>query len=316
MKVLVTGMAGLIGSNFAKHLSSKGIPVVGVDNFFPSYPIEIKKRNLEALKGSSLVEFIEGDINDSRIFGRFDGRGITHIAHLAARTGVRASTQDPEGYLRTNIIGTLNVLEFARRINAEKVLVASTSSAYSGNPVPFSEKQCTSSPRSIYAASKIGMESLVYSYHQVHGLPIIITRFFTAYGPGGRPDMAVYRFTDSILGGRAVEVYGDGKAKRDFTHVSDICEGIFLALSSGEKFNVFNLGNSEARSVRELISLIEKSTGRKAKIKFLAGKKEDLDETLADISKARKILGYRPKISLEEGIPLFVEWFKSRKAHG
>ena len=313
MKVLITGMAGLIGVNLARHLAGKGIEVVGIDNFTPNYPIEIKKYNIKGLESFPNVKFIEGNINDPRLFGKLEGLGITHIVHLAARAGVRDSTIVPQEYLYTNIIGSLNVLEFARKIHAKKTLLASTSSAYGLNSVPFKESQCIQTPLSIYAASKIGMENLAFALHRLHGTPIILARFFTVYGPGGRPDMAVYKFTDLIMNRKPIEVNGDGSQKRDFTYVTDICEGIYLALKCGSSFDVFNFGHSDARPLKELISLIEKASGKKAKIKYLPKNPEDPEITLADISKAKKMFGYNPKISLEDGIPLFIEWHKKYK---
>ncbi|MEM4327261.1 MAG: SDR family NAD(P)-dependent oxidoreductase, partial [Candidatus Diapherotrites archaeon] len=307
MKVLITGMAGFIGSNLAKHLSSKKIGVIGIDNFHPYYDTRIKKHNLEKVQKNSLVEFIEGDINDQTTFQKLKGKNITHIVHLAARAGVRNSSEEAKEYLKTNIIGTLNVLEFAKEIKAKKVVLASTSSVYGKNQVPFNEEMNTNTPMSIYAASKIGMEALANAFNHLYGLPIIITRFFTVYGPGGRPDMAVYTFVEKILKGKEIEVYGNGDEKRDFTYVEDICEGIFLALQTKKTYGIYNLGNSESRTINELISIIEKNLGKKAKIQYVGKKKEDVEITLADISKAKAELGYSPNTRLEEGITKFIE---------
>ncbi|MCR4336106.1 MAG: GDP-mannose 4,6-dehydratase [archaeon] len=309
MKILITGIAGFLGSNLARYFISKNIPVVGIDNFDVSYPIKMKKWNIAELKKSELVEFIEGDINDKKFLASLETKGITHICHMAAKANVRESTLIPQEYLETNILGTLNILQFALKINAKKTILASTSSIYGANKPPYSENQTVSTPLSIYAASKLGMENLAYTFHSVYGLPIISIRFFTAYGPGGRPDMAVYKFTDLILNNKEIELWGNGSEKRDYTFVSDIAEGVYLALNSKENYAVFNLGSSQARSLNELISLIEKSTGEKAKIIYVKKNKEDPDITLADISKAKKVLGYNPKISLDEGISLFVKWF-------
>ncbi len=309
MKVLITGVAGFIGSNLVANIASKGIEVVGVDNLEPDYDLKIKKSNLRKAKKHKGFEFIEGDINEKVLFEKLKEKKITHIAHLAAKAGIRKSTSNARNYLMTNIIGAYNVLEFAKDIKAKKVVLASTSSVYGKNAPPFNESMKIDTPMSIYAASKTGMEALAHSFNHVHGLPIIITRFFTVYGPGGRPDMAVYKFTDSIFKGKEIEVYGDGNAKRDFTYVEDICEGIFLALNSEINYSVYNFGNSEPRSLKELISIIEKNLGKKANIKYCERKKEDVEITVADISKAKTELGYCPKTSLENGIKKFLEWY-------
>ena len=258
---------------------------------------------------SGNAEFIEADITDKVAFNKLEGKGITHVVHLAARAGVRDSTEQPEEFLRTNIIGTLNVLEFSKKAGVKKAVLASTSSVYAGNPLPYHEEMPLLAPMSIYGASKIGMESVAHAFHNLHGLPIIQLRFFTVYGPGGRPDMAVYKFTEAISAGKEIQLFGGGGSKRDFTYVGDICDGILLALKSSEKYGVFNLGNSDSRSVNDVVSLIEKSVGKKAKSKAVGKNSADPDATLADISKARDVLGYTPKVRLEEGIPKFVEWF-------
>lgn len=309
MKVLITGMAGFIGSNLAMHLVRNGASVVGVDNFTANYPVGLKKANLKAVMRSGNAEFIEADITDKFAFNKLEGKGITHVVHLAARAGVRDSTEQPEEFLRTNIIGTLNVLEFSKKAGVKKAVLASTSSVYAGNPLPYHEEMPLLAPMSIYGASKIGMESVAHAFHNLHGLPIIQLRFFTVYGPGGRPDMAVYKFTEAISAGKEIQLFGGGGSKRDFTYVGDICDGILLALKSSEKYGVFNLGNSDSRSVNDVVSLIEKSVGKKAKSKAVGKNSADPDATLADISKARDVLGYTPKVRLEEGIPKFVEWF-------
>ncbi|MBI4210228.1 MAG: GDP-mannose 4,6-dehydratase [Candidatus Diapherotrites archaeon] len=316
MKVLVTGCAGFIGGNFARALDAEGIPFVGVDNFTPSYALWVKKANIKPLLGSKFGKFIKADICAKKLYGKLSREGITHIVHLAARTGVRDSTRVPEEYLGTNILGTLNVLEFARDNNVENVVLASTSSVYGRNELPFSEGQAVSTPMSIYAASKIGMESLAHSFHNVYGVPMTILRLFTVYGPGGRPDMAVYTFTDLISRGEPINIYGSLDSKRDFTFVSDVVDALLLALRRNAGFDVFNIGNSDSRSVGELIGIIEKNVGAKAKKRFVAKAREDVDATLADISKARGQLGYNPKVRLEEGIEKFVQWFNSVQFRG
>ncbi|MEK6957771.1 MAG: NAD-dependent epimerase/dehydratase family protein [archaeon] len=312
MKVLITGCAGFIGSNLAKQLVKNNVPIVGVDNFFGNYGVSLKKKNIAPILESKLAEFIEGDINGQKLFERLSKKSITHVVHLAARTGVRDSSKYPGEYLKTNIIGSLNVLNFARDNKIKSVVLASTSSAYGKNKTPFNEEQKVSTPLNIYAASKIGMENLAHSFHHLYGTPITILRFFTVYGPGGRPDMAVYKFADLISKGKQIEVYGDGKAKRDFTFVSDAVDSIILSLKRTSGFEIFNIGDSDSRNLSELIFLLEKNLDVNAKIKYSAKMKEDVDETLADISKAEKLLGYSPKVNLEDGIKVFVDWFKNQ----
>ncbi len=313
MKVLITGCAGFIGSNLAKQLVKNNVPIVGVDNFFGNYDVSLKRKNIAPILESKLAEFIEGDINGQKLFEWLSKKSITHVVHLAARTGVRDSSKYPGEYLKTNIIGSLNVLNFARDNKIKSVVLASTSSAYGKNKTPFNEEQKVSTPLNIYAASKIGMENLAHSFHHLYGTPITILRFFTVYGPGGRPDMAVYKFADLISKGKQIEVYGDGKAKRDFTYVSDATDGILLALEKPKGFDTFNIGNSDSRSVSELIMLLEKNFGKKAKIIYSGKRKEDAEATLADISKARATLGFSPKVGLEEGVKLFTAWFRQHR---
>jgi len=314
LKVLVTGCAGFIGSNLCEFLLAKKIPVVGIDNFTPNYSVALKKGNVGRLDMSGLFEFIEGDINDDSLYEKLPAKKIAHVAHLAARVGVRDSKQYPDEYFQTNVIGSLKVLKFAHMAKAKKVVMASTSSAYGKNPLPFVETQPTSSPLSFYAASKIGMESLAFTFHETYGTPINILRFFTVYGPGGRPDMAIYTFAERISAGEPLEVFGDGNAKRDFTYVGDTVAGIWAALNSKTGFGTFNIGNSDARTVNEMIALLEKNLGKKAKVKYSKAKKEDVAATLADISKAKKELGFSPKVRLEEGIEKFTQWYLAHKS--
>ncbi len=311
MKILVTGCAGFIGSNLSKRLVREGISVVGVDNLTKNYDVGLKKSNIAPIMKSRLFKFLKADINDGKLYKKLAKMKITNIVHLAALTGVRKSTEQPDEYLRTNISGTLKVLEFAKGMKAPCVL-ASTSSVYGTNRLPFSEQQPTQTPLSIYAASKIGMESLAYSFHSLHNLPITMLRFFTVYGPGGRPDMAVYKFAKLISEGKPIEVFGDGSAKRDFTFVSDVEDAIILCLQRKAGCEAFNVGNSDSRSIMQLILLLENALGRRTKIRFVPAKKEDVGQTLADLSKARRVLGYAPKVKLENGVKLFAEWFGSR----
>ena len=313
MKILVTGAAGFIGGNLCARLTESKIPFIGLDNLTENYGISIKKKNVEKIRAGGCGEFMKADITRPQDFKKLHGKGITHVVHLAARVGVRDSTRLAREYFSTNVIGTYNVLEFAKKCGAEKAVVASTSSVYGLGKPPFSEANATGTPLSIYAASKIGMESLAHSFHHTTGLPITVLRFFTVYGPGGRPDMAVYKFAERISAGREIEIFGGENMERDFTFVEDTVDGILLALGAKTEFEVFNIGNSDARELGEMISLLEKNLGAKARKKYLPRFNEDVDSTLADISKARRLLGYSPKVKLEDGIRVFCEWFREHK---
>ncbi|MFH1391989.1 MAG: SDR family NAD(P)-dependent oxidoreductase [Candidatus Diapherotrites archaeon] len=310
MKVLVTGACGFIGINLCERLLNDGHEVIGFDNFSGEYAKSVYKQNQDLLENSDKALFVRGDINDKKAVSFLKGKGITHVVHLAAKTGVRDSVLHPREYIETNIIGTQNILDFAVAENVSSIVLASTSSVYGKNIPPFDESMPTTTPLSPYAATKIGMESLAYSYNNLSGLPINILRFFTVYGPKGRTDMAVYKFTKLINDGKPITVFGDGSAKRDFTYVDDIVEGIISAMKLKAGFNVFNLGYSKKITINEVILLIEKNLGKKAIVKHVGFHAEDALETLADITKAKKVLGYSPKTSVDDGIRFFVDWFR------
>jgi len=309
MKVLVTGACGFIGINLCKKLIAENKEVVGIDNFSGDYSKNQYAKNREFLECNKKALFVEGDILDKEKILSFSDTGITHIVHLAAKTGVRDSVLHPKRYIETNIIGTQNILDLAIKDKIKSVVLASTSSVYGKNKTPFNESMSFNTPLSPYAATKIGMESLAYSYYSIFNLPVTVLRFFTVYGPMGRPDMAVYKFSKLINEGKPIDVFGDGSAKRDFTYVDDVVNGVISSMSLNKGFNVFNIGCSKKVTVSGLIKLIEKNLGKKAKINYIDSKPEDAHETLANISKAKKIIGYVPKIELDEGIKRFVDWF-------
>jgi UDP-glucuronate 4-epimerase len=308
MKILVTGGAGFIGSHLAKRLLSEGHEVTVLDCFHDFYPRAIKEANLAAL--GEAVRLLEVDIRDA---GRMAGiaEGFDAIAHIAARAGVRPSLEDPAGYIDTNIRGTLNVLEAARVGGVGRVVFASSSSVYGlAKQVPFSESLALPQTLSPYAASKLAAEQLCGNYSYLYGLRVVCLRYFTVYGPGQRPDLAIHKFTDAIHHGRPITQFGDGSTRRDYTYIDDIIDGTTAAFSyDGAGFDIFNLGESETTTLSGLIAAIESALGKKAVIERLPEQQGDMPLTCADITKARKLLGYAPTTPIAVGIPKFIEWY-------
>lgn len=311
MKVLVTGCAGFIGANLAARFADENIKFIGIDNLEAPYYSSQKRRNVSEILSAGVGEFIEGDLNDKALYRRLRGRGITHIVHLAARASVKNSNEDPKGCFSANVFGSQNVLSFAAKNNIKRLIPASTCSVYGKNPLPSTEAQGVSSPVSFYGASKIAMEGLAHAYWHSHKLPITILRLFTSYGRGGRPDMAVHSFAQAILSGKPISIWGDAGIERDFVHVSDTVESIMLSLGLDCGYEIFNIGTGRASSLEELISILEKNLGHKAGRKYVPVLSGDVHGTLADISKAKEQLGYRPKTGLEQGVSDFVKWFRS-----
>lgn len=311
--VLVTGGAGFIGSHLVETLLNNGRQVFCVDNLDDYYNPEFKKQNLEFFSGNPGFRFFYSDISDivemEKIFrqNRFET-----VFHLAAKTGVRNSISSPVEYEKTNIIGTTNILELSRKFAVEKIIFASSSSVYGNHAPPFKETMECNFPLSPYAATKKSVELISRMYSYLYGLNVTGLRFFTVYGPRGRPDMAVYSFTEKIFSGQPLSLFGKN-TKRDFTYVSDIIEGVLSAEKACKNFELINLGNSKPEKVSTLVSLLEKSTGKKALINPVKLPKEDIALTSADLAKAKKSLGFSPKISLSKGIPLFVDWFKKNR---
>ena len=313
MTVIVTGGAGFIGSHLCERLLSEGEMVVCVDNFDPFYPRAVKEENVRGLVGSRDFVLREVDIRNAAALGVVVSETKPSvIVHLAAKAGVRPSLIDPLGYADVNINGTLNVLESARKNGVPKVVFGSSSSVYGNtNKVPFTEDDVLH-PISPYAASKLSGELYCRMYNQLYGIKSGCLRFFTVYGPRGRPDMAPYKFTRLIDEGKELEVYGNGKSRRDYTFISDIVDGIMLSVRREYEFEVFNLGESKTTSLDEFISIIEREVGKKARIKRAPIQMGDVEMTYADIGKSKKMLGYNPKVSVEEGMGEFVRWYKSR----
>ena len=310
MKILVTGTAGFIGWKVCERLLEDGHEVVGIDNLNDYYDPRVKLWRLERLKGREGFTFRQIDIEDpNALEDLFSEHSFEAIINEAARAGVRYSIENPHIYVSTNVMGTLNLLEMMRKHGVRKLVQASTSSLYAGQPMPFKEDLPVNTPISPYAASKKGAEALCYTYHYLYGIDVAILRYFTVYGPAGRPDMSSFRFTYWIMKGEPIQLYGDGSQKRDFTYVDDIAEGTVKALNV-EGYEIINLGNNRPHKLPYMIELIERFTGRKAKIDFKEFHKADMRETWADITKAKELLGWSPKTTLEEGIEKTVKWFK------
>lgn len=309
--ILITGGAGFIGSHAAARFLREGWRVGVLDDFNDFYDPEIKRRNLAALDGK--IELFEGDIRDAAAVRRAFKHGWDTVLHLAARAGVRPSIKEPELYVQTNVAGTLHVLDAAVAAGAKKFLFASSSSVYGASEeVPFREDAPLRRTFSPYAATKAAGEQLCSTYSHLHGLRVVSLRFFTVYGPGQRPDLAIHKFTRAIWEGRPIEQFGDGSSRRDYTYVDDIVQGIAAAAAyEGEKYDVFNLGESETTSLSELIESIEAALGKKAVIERKPEQPGDMPATWADISKARRLLGYAPATKISAGIPRFVAWFRA-----
>lgn len=307
--VLVTGCVGFIGSHVAEALLKRGDNVIGVDEINDYYSVEQKKKNLEVLEEYDTFMFYKEDITDYEAIKKiFSEHKPTHVAHLAARAGVRPSIENPFIYERSNILGTLNLLDLSKKVN--NFVLTSSSSVYGNREkVPFCETDNVDEPISPYAATKKSCELLGYTYHHLHGMNVNVVRPFTIYGPRGRPDMAPYLFTQWVLEGKPIKRFGDGSSSRDYTYISDFVDGFMRALDTPLGYEVFNLGNDDPVSLNDFISTVERVTGKKAEIKELPAQPGDVSKTCADISKAREKLGYNPQVKLEEGLKEFYEWY-------
>lgn len=311
-KILITGAAGFIGSSLADDLLAKGFSIMGIDNFDSFYKRDIKETNISnALKHNS-YSFLEGDIRDMEFLDScFSGFRPDIVIHLAAKAGVRPSIKDPASYYDVNVNGTLNMLEAMRKNKIGRMLFASSSSVYGNNKkIPFAESDNVDFPVSPYAASKKACELLCHTYHHLFDMDIFCLRFFTVYGPRQRPDLAINKFTRALLNDEPITLFGDGSSSRDYTHISDIIQGIEQAMENLKGFGIFNLGESNAISLKELVALLENSTGKKADIKYLPMQDGDVLRTFADISRAKSVLGYNPVVNIADGIRNYVEWLR------
>ncbi|HEY1710193.1 MAG TPA: NAD-dependent epimerase/dehydratase family protein [Rhizomicrobium sp.] len=318
MRILVTGGAGFIGYHASRALLARGHTLVALDELNAYYDPALKEARLRELGGAANWRFHQVDIGDAAALNAATGsERFDAILHLAAQAGVRYAVENPAAYTRSNLVGHQNVLELARRSGVGHLVYASSSSVYGNDtPAPFREDARADRPVSYYGATKRAGELLSYSYASLYGLKQTGLRFFTVYGPYGRPDMAYWSFTDAILNGRPIPVFGEGKLRRDFTYIDDIVAGIVAILETpfqtteAAPHRLYNLGNHHPEAVLDLIRVIERATNGKADIRFEQGPPGDVNETFADIGRAQRDFGFAPKTPLEQGIGLFVEWFR------
>jgi UDP-glucuronate 4-epimerase len=315
MHILLTGAAGFIGSHLAERLLTMGNSVIGIDNYDPFYSRKIKEANLLEATNSKLFTFIELDIRNKKSIDQiFSESKIDTVVHLAGKASIRPSIEFPDQYADVNINGTLNILDAMHHHKVSNLIFASSSSIYGNNEkIPFSEDDFVDQPISPYAATKKSAELFCHVYSHLFGLNINCLRFFTVYGPRQRPDLAIHKFTKLIDTQQPISLYGDQSTARDFTYIEDIIQGILGALNKFDGFNVYNLGESRMIHLDELIETIEKELNKKAIIKRFPLPPGDVQQTYANISKARKEINYNPKFDFEEGIHQFVSWYKANK---
>lgn len=314
MKIFVTGAAGFIGSHVSHSLLDEGHEVVGLDNFNDYYDVSLKEARFQTLEKRDGFTMIRGDLTDFQLLtSNFQQQKFDRVCHLAAQAGVRYSIENPFAYQQSNLAGHLNILEACRHAKVERLVYASSSSVYGGNKkVPFSEDDPVDHPVSLYAATKKANELMSHTYTHLYGLQTVGLRFFTVYGPWGRPDMAYWLFTDAMLNGRSIKVFNHGDMKRDFTYIDDIVAGVKASLFTDglEPYEVFNLGNSSPENLMEFIQTIANALDLEPQMEMLPMQAGDVPTTFADISKARNKLGYEPATPISVGIPAFIEWYK------
>ena len=310
--ILLTGVAGFIGSHTAKYLLERGDTVVGVDNMNDYYSVELKESRIKRLSADPHFHFYQVDIADETVMGQIgSAHKIDAICHLAAQAGVRYSLEHPLTYIHSNILGTTVIFELAKKWKISHVVYASSSSVYGNSPAdkPFAEDINTDQPISLYAASKKACEVIAHTYYHLYDIQATGLRFFTVYGPWGRPDMAAYKFATAILADQPIDVYNYGKMKRDFTYIDDIVRGIVASLDMPLGYQLFNLGGSNTVELSYFIELLEKNLGKEAKKNLLPMQAGDVPGTSADISKAQKLLDWTPRVAIEEGVRNFCQWF-------
>ncbi len=315
MKYLITGGAGFIGSNLADKLLADGHDIVVVDNFNDYYDVAIKEANVAQHKNNPHHKLYRVDIENKKALQPiFENQKFDAVIHLAARAGVRPSLERPMDYVKTNILGTVNILECMRENGVKKLVMASSSSVY-GNckEKEFSEDLKVAEPISPYAATKSACEQLCYTWHHLYGLDVVVLRFFTVYGPRQRPDLAIHKFAKKIESGEPIQMYGDGTTKRDYTYIDDIVAGIQSAIDYDKSgYEIINLGGGEPITLKRMIETIEKAIGRPAVIEQKSMQPGDVDKTVCDWSKAHQLLKYTPKTTFEQGIQKFIRWRKTQ----
>lgn len=314
-RILVTGAAGFIGSTLSEQLVARGDEVIGLDNFQPFYDPRIKRRNLEGLLAGERFTLVEGDLRNPGDLERVFSNGpIDAVIHLAAMAGVRPSIEDPLLYTDINLVGTMRLVEAMRVAGTTRLMFGSSSSVYGGSKdVPFREDVVADRPVSPYAATKRAGEVLCHTYHHLHGFDVACLRFFTVYGPRQRPEMAIHKFTRRIMRGEPIPFFGDGSSRRDYTFVTDIVDGVVRALDRAEGFEVYNLGGSKTTSLAELVQKIAARAGKEAILDRQPDQPGDVPITYADVSKAEADLGYRPSVTIDEGLDRFVDWYAATR---
>jgi len=314
MKILVTGSAGFIGFHVSQRLLEKGYTVVGLDNFNAYYSVQLKEDRNRELQKNKKYTCYRIELSDSVAVAKlFKDESFDVVCNLAAQAGVRYSLTHPHEYIQSNIVGFLNILEACRNCRIKKLVYASSSSVYGGNTkLPFSEKDCVDSPISLYAASKKSNELMAHCYTHLFGMQTIGLRFFTVYGPWGRPDMALWLFTEAILKNKPIKIFNNGDMQRDFTYINDIVQGVVASIERDNfgSYEVFNLGNNNPEDLLDVISILEEQIGKKAIKEYLPMQPGDVKATFSDIERAKTKLGFEPLIKIREGIPEFVKWYK------
>ena len=312
MVILLTGGAGFIGSHLCDRLVGEGHRVACLDNFDDFYDPRVKRRNIREAIGRGEFELIEGDIRNNQLIARiFRRQSFDVVVHLAARAGVRPSIDYPKLYEEVNVQGTINLLDACREYGVKSFVFASSSSVYGGNSkVPFSEEDRVETPISPYGATKRAAELFCHTYHRLFDINVACLRYFTVYGPRQRPEMAIHKFTRLIDGNERVPMYGDGQSMRDYTYIDDIIDGTLGAIYANKGYEIYNLGESRTTRLNDLIRMLEEALGKRAIIEGLPEQPGDMPITYANIEKSRRKLGYAPRVSMEEGIGRFVEWYR------
>lgn len=310
---LITGAAGFIGARTATMLIEQGHTVVGIDNINDAYDPRIKEYRLKKLQALLGFKFHQADISEKSSIDLFKDEKIDGVINLAARAGVRFSVQNPWAFLESNTTGTLNMLEVCRQFGCKKFILASTSSIYGENPVyPTPETASSSEPIQPYAASKKGAEAMAYSYHHLYDIDVTVLRFFTVYGPAGRPDLAIFRFVKWIIEGEPIRINGDGNQSRGFTYVDDIARGTIAALKP-VGYEVINLGGHEVVTINELVEIVEELTGKTANVQYGPPNLADVSMNHADVTKAKNMLGWNPQVDLRDGIKNLIDWYYAER---